>query len=167
MTNIIIAKCIRRLIDNNTYKDRVIAFNRSALYIMTSSYKTFSALLSFCEGNPPVTWNFDVFFDLRLNKRLSKQSGRRWFDTPSHSLWRQCNDHGADVWVTCDMKHTTVCESLRRLQNQRLIFFGIISVKATQKCIVNDFCSAMFFSISDTRIVFLAYDSIFVIHLNG
>ena len=25
----------------------------------------------------PVTWSFDVFFDLRLNKRLSKQS-RRW-----------------------------------------------------------------------------------------
>ena len=40
--------------------------------------KTFSALLTFCEGNSPVTgefpaqrpvtWRFDVFFDLRLNK---------------------------------------------------------------------------------------------------
>ena len=30
-------------------------------------------------------------FDLRLNKRLSKQSRRRWFDTPSYSLWRHCN----------------------------------------------------------------------------
>ena len=26
----------------------------------------------------PVMWSFDVFFDLRLNKRLSKQSRRRW-----------------------------------------------------------------------------------------
>ena len=44
--------------------------------------ETFSALLSLCEGNPPgtggfppqrpVTRSFDVFFDLRLNKRLSK-----------------------------------------------------------------------------------------------
>ena len=34
----------------------------------------------------PVTRSFDVFFDLRLNKRLSKQSRRRWFETPSHSL---------------------------------------------------------------------------------
>ena len=32
----------------------------------------------------PVTRSFDVFFDLRLNKRLSKQSRRRWFETPSH-----------------------------------------------------------------------------------
>ena len=39
----------------------------------------------------PVTRRFYVFFDLRLNKRLSKRSGRRWFETPSLSLWRQCN----------------------------------------------------------------------------
>ena len=39
----------------------------------------------------PVTQSFDVFFDLRLNKRLSKQPRRRWFETPSHSLWRHCN----------------------------------------------------------------------------
>ena len=36
--------------------------------------------------------SFGVFFDLRLNRRLSKQSGRRWFETPSRSLWRHCND---------------------------------------------------------------------------
>ena len=36
----------------------------------------------------PVTRSFDVFFDLYLHKSLSKQSGRRWFDTPSRSLWR-------------------------------------------------------------------------------
>ena len=39
----------------------------------------------------PVTRSFDVFFDLRLNKRLSKQSWGWWFETPSWSLWRQCN----------------------------------------------------------------------------
>ena len=38
-----------------------------------------------------VTWSFDVFFDLRLNKRLSKQPGGWWFETPSWLLWRQCN----------------------------------------------------------------------------
>ena len=53
--------------------------------------ETFSASLALCEGNPPVTGgfpaqrtvtrNFDVFFDLRLDKRLSKQSRRRWFET--------------------------------------------------------------------------------------
>ena len=56
-----------------------------------------SALRALCEGNPPVTkasdaklW-YDVFFHLRLNKRLSKQSRRRWFEAPSRSLWRHYN----------------------------------------------------------------------------
>ena len=35
----------------------------------------------------PVTRSFDVFFDLRLIKRLSKHSRGWWFKT----LWRQCN----------------------------------------------------------------------------
>ena len=39
----------------------------------------------------PVTRSFDAFFDLRLNKRLSKQSWGWWFETPSFSLWRHCN----------------------------------------------------------------------------
>ena len=64
--------------------------------------ETFSALLALCAGNPPVsgefpsqrpvTRSFDVFFDLYLNKRLSKQSWGWWFETSSHSLWRHCND---------------------------------------------------------------------------
>ena len=37
---------------------------------------------------------FDVFFDLRLNKSLSNQSWGWWFETPSRSLWRHCNDWG-------------------------------------------------------------------------
>ena len=39
----------------------------------------------------PVTRSSDVFFDLRVNKRLSKQSRGWWFEMPSHSLWRHCN----------------------------------------------------------------------------
>ena len=31
------------------------------------------------------------FFDLRLNKRLSKQWWGWWFETPSRPLWRHCN----------------------------------------------------------------------------
>ena len=38
----------------------------------------------------PVTRSFDVFFDLRFNKR--KQSKRWWFETPSLPLWSHCND---------------------------------------------------------------------------
>ena len=63
--------------------------------------ETFSALLTIYAGNLPVTGefpaqrpvtrSFDVFFGLRLNKRLSKQSWGWWFETQSCSLWRQCN----------------------------------------------------------------------------
>ena len=52
----------------------------------------FSASLVLCAGNSPVTGefplqrpvtrSFDVFFDLRLNKRLSKQSWGWRFETP-------------------------------------------------------------------------------------
>ena len=38
-----------------------------------------------------VTRSFGVFFHLRRNKRLSKQSWGCWFETPSRTLWRQCN----------------------------------------------------------------------------
>ena len=64
--------------------------------------ETFSALLAICVGNSPVpgevpaqravTRSFDVFFALRLNKRLSKQSWGWWFETPSRLLWRHHND---------------------------------------------------------------------------
>ena len=63
--------------------------------------ETFSAFLAFRAGNSPVTGefpaqrpvmrSFGVFFDLRLNKRLSKPSWGWWFETPSSPLWRHCN----------------------------------------------------------------------------
>ena len=63
--------------------------------------ETFSALLAICVGNSPVPGEFpaqrpvtrssDVFLDLRLNKRLSKQSWGWWFDTLSRPLGRHCN----------------------------------------------------------------------------
>ena len=40
-----------------------------------------------------VTRSIDVFFDLRLNKRLRTKSRRRWFETLLHPLWRHCNFH--------------------------------------------------------------------------
>ena len=41
----------------------------------------------------PVTQSFHVFFDLRLNKRLSKQSWGWWFETSPRPLWRHCSDY--------------------------------------------------------------------------
>ena len=61
--------------------------------------ETFSALLALYEGSPSVTvdsphkgqWRGALmcFFDLRLNERVSNQW--RWFETPSHPLWRHRN----------------------------------------------------------------------------
>ena len=59
--------------------------------MMTSSNGNISALLALCAGNSPVTGefpsqrpvmqSFGVFFDLRLNKRLSKPPWGWWFET--------------------------------------------------------------------------------------
>ena len=57
-------------------------------------WKNFPRHWSFVRGihlSLPVTRIFDVFFDLRLNKRLSKQSWGWWFETLSSPLWRHCN----------------------------------------------------------------------------
>ena len=63
--------------------------------------ETFSVLLAICAGNSPatgefpaqrpVTRSFDVFFYLRLNERLNKQSWGWWFATPSHPLYPHSN----------------------------------------------------------------------------
>ena len=63
--------------------------------------KTFSALLDLCAGNSPVTGefpaqrpmtrSFDDFYDLRPNRRFSKQPWVWWFETPSRPLWRHCD----------------------------------------------------------------------------
>ena len=77
--------------------------------------ETFSALLAICAGNSPVpgeflaqmpvTRSFQVSFDLRLNKRLSKQSWGWWFETLSRTFWRHRNgkmwyELVANNWIT-------------------------------------------------------------------
>ena len=86
--------------------------------------ETFSALLALCEGNSsatgefpsqrPVTRSFDVFFDLRLDKRLSKQSWGWRFETPSRSLWRHCNVN----WKYNGIMQWRDTEQLRRYPNK-------------------------------------------------
>ena len=72
--------------------------------------ETFSALLAICAGNSPVpgefptqrpvTRSFDVYFDLRPNKRLSKQSWGWWFETLSAPFWRHRNESVNNVKST-------------------------------------------------------------------
>ena len=69
------------------------------------------------QGNPlvsgefpsqmPVTRGFDIFFDLCLNKRFSKQLRRRWFETPLRPLWRHCKLKTSDLLKLTHGKHIT------------------------------------------------------------
>ena len=81
--------------------------------------ETFSALLGICAGNSPVsgefpaqrpvTRSFDIFFDLRLNKSLSKQSWSWWFEMLSCPLWRQCIGEGSFFPVCKWNSATFIC----------------------------------------------------------
>ena len=94
---------------NESYRIRhFIVHSKSNVFIVVITWwrhqkmEPFSALLAICAGNSPVpgefpaqrpvTRSFDVFFDLRLNKRLSKQSWGWWFETLSCPLWRHCHE---------------------------------------------------------------------------
>ena len=89
------------------YMNQCWLFSTHIMMARRHQMETFSALLALCEGNPPVTdgfpsqrpvsRSFDVFFDVRLNKRPSKQSRCSWFETPWRSLWHHRNDSIANT----------------------------------------------------------------------
>ena len=59
------------------------------------------------------------FFDLCVNKHLNKQSRRWWFETPSRSSWRHCND--TSYFITIYTWH--------RLVNILLCYFRILTIE--------------------------------------
>ena len=83
-----------------------LSWDENNIYVNLSwcchQMETFSVSLAICAGNSPVIGefpaqrpvarSFDVFFDLRLNGWLSKQSWGRWFETPLRPLW--CQSYG-------------------------------------------------------------------------
>ena len=81
--------------------------------------ETFSGLLAICAGNSPVTGefpkqrpvtrSFDVFFDMRLNKQLNKQSWGWWFETPSRR-------HGIDPII---LKYSSDSSSKDRRDHEK------------------------------------------------
>ena len=94
---------------------------------MTSSHRNIFRITRHSSEFPsqrPMTWNFDVFFDLRLNKWLSKQWWGWRFETPSCSLWHNCDvlsfiydqfdyqtrnyvkgKHGSQLLIYCILMH--------------------------------------------------------------
>ena len=64
--------------------------------VMTSSSRNISRVTGEIPAQRPVVkLSFGVFFDLRLNKWLSKQSWGWWFETRSRPLLRHWNDWAA------------------------------------------------------------------------
>ena len=94
----------QHIVDSKTNTDDFYACKSSTFQLTwwRHQMETFSALLALCAGNSlvtgefpterPVTRSFGVLFELRLNKRLSKQSLGWWFEMPSCSSCRHCND---------------------------------------------------------------------------
>ena len=83
--------------------------NKNGISWWRHQMETLSALLALCAGNSPdtgefhaqrpVTRSFDVYFDLRQNTCLRKHSRRVWFEMPSRSFWRHCNDAFRDLCI--------------------------------------------------------------------
>ena len=124
----------------------VVKYSPSPLFLEMCPWwrhqmETFSALLALCLGNSPVTGefpaqrpvtrSFDVFFDLRLNKRLSKQWWGWWFETPSHPLWRYCNadtvmtNFGSRIHIPKWLIITNRTKSLQKLECH---FYAIVHI---------------------------------------
>ena len=83
---------------------------------MTLYEITFSALLALCAGKPlvtdgftpqrHVTRSFHVFFDMHQNKRLSKQSTRRWFQTQVMTCCLAAPNHyQIECWLIINKVH--------------------------------------------------------------
>ena len=102
------------LVDENSREPATLT-RRSSTIWWRHQMEAFSALLAICAGNSPVpgefptqrpvTQSFDVYFDLRLNKRLRKQSWGWWFETLLCPLWRHSNDFEPAPELQCFIIH--------------------------------------------------------------
>ena len=89
----------------------------------------------------PVTRSFNVFFDLCLNKRLSKQSWGWWFETLPCPIWRHCN-----AFLVLKLKYSgrNLVLTLFRINRPCLSFAtsGITGLRDDTQC--NYMCMFMF-----------------------
>ena len=119
--------------------------------------ETFSALLAICAGNSPVpgefppqrpvTRSFYVFFDVRLNKRLSKQAWGWWFETLSCPLWRRCNGSCGFMCVCNQIFRIALLATAQSIgcgntyEAAWKIWINFISVKLQQSTVKNESCA--------------------------
>ena len=65
--------------------------NGNIFRIISPSYEENQPITGEFPSQMSVTRSFDICFDVRLNKRLSKPSICWWSETPWQSSWRHCN----------------------------------------------------------------------------
>ena len=128
-----------------SYQDRAVTWSYPLCPWWRHQMKTFSASLAICAGNSPVPGefhaqrpvtprSFDVFFDLRPNKRLSKQWWGWWFETLSSPLWRHCNARRSEETMITYSRHglrTTQHPTPDLLHYKEICVHGIISKPVT------------------------------------
>ena len=90
-----------------------------------------------------VTLSYDVYFDLRPNKRLSKQSWGWWFETPSRPLWRHGNEF-------IEMKMFRWRNPLHLL-HQKLSFWQLTMQPMSTISSKNDIFHSMFIRVTKAR----------------
>ena len=114
----------------------------------------------------PVTRNLDVFFDLRPNKLLGKQSWGWWFERKSGPLWRHRNANlnpcAVEVWAWIDkwLLHTlySVCGYLSMLRLKLIhvskgapgndnIYFAMINISLHARILTKSSLSSYLMSI--------------------
>ena len=88
---------------NNTFCETLLGYQEErpklTVFMITSSNENIVRVTGHLCGEftghrgtqRSVTRSFDLFFDLRPNERLSKQSWGWWFEMPSRPLWRHSN----------------------------------------------------------------------------
>ena len=90
-----------------TYTLYLIKYAQNPVMMMSSNGNIFGITSYLCgeftgpgefPAQWPVTRNFDVFFHLRPNKRLSTQWWGWWLETPLRPLWRRCNIVLCFIW---------------------------------------------------------------------
>ena len=113
--------------------------------------ETFSALLAIYAGNSPVPGEFpaqrpvmrnlEIFFDLRLNKRLSKQSWGWWFEMLPRPLWRHSNALLSVSWCVLMIVKMTVFWTLEML---RYIAIMIDALSLSTNIVKTSDCKVIF-----------------------
>ena len=89
----------------------------------------------------PMTRSFHVFFDLRLNKRLCKQTRFLWYETPTHSLWRHYNAGLVHVMIRWLFEATSLLQPMPiTIQYHQFYSEYALVRKMSAKCVQDAVC---------------------------